>query len=135
MKKISSKFYLFLFYFLVLAKNANAANAGLLKGIPDDPGQITFCHFFVLLKNFVDFIMFQLGPLMAVFYIAWMGFLWVTSGEDPSNIQKTKGVLKAIFTGFIIMFAAWLVVGLFMMVIGVADWTGLKEGWYQIKCQ
>lgn len=135
MKKFLSKLSLFLAPLLVLATRAWAANAGLLKDIPEDPGKIQFCHFFVLLKNFVDFLMFQLGPLMAVFYLAWMGFLWVTSGEDPSNIQKTKGIFKAIFTGFIIMFAAWLVVGLFMMVIGTASWTGLQDGWYKMKCQ
>jgi len=50
-------------------------------------------------------------------------------------ITQGKDVLRAVAIGLFIVFVAWLLIDVFFSFLGVASWTGLKEGWFQINCQ
>ncbi len=125
--------------------------AGLVPcGTERDPktGKISnpcqLCHFFVLFENIIDFILTRIVPPIAVLMIAVGGFMYVFAFANPEGtvagsggpalVSKANSLFRAVVFGLIIIFAAWLIVNVFFVVIGVADWTGLKEGWWKIKC-
>ncbi len=94
----------------------------------------SFCHFFVMLDNIIDFFMFNLVPVIAVLMLVFGGFIFLTSGENPGNIDWAKRIITSTIKGLLAIFTAWLIVNAFFMFIGVADWTGLESGWFQINC-
>jgi hypothetical protein len=50
-------------------------------------------------------------------------------------VQKARDIIKAVVIGLFIVFTAWLLINLFFSFIGVADWTGLSEGWFKYECE
>ncbi len=128
-------YFLILPLFFALAQTPTFSSQGLWQNIPiNDPSQIKLCHFFVLLRNLVTFVIYILGPLFAVFFLVIAGFLYVFSAEKSSNVQQAKDIMRSVFWGLVIIYGAWLLVSLFLSVMGVAEWTNLKDGWFVIKC-
>jgi hypothetical protein len=101
-------------------------------GTPDNPCQL--CHLFVLFNNIVNFLFTEILPPLAVLLVAYGGLLFIFGGENPQNIEKAKSILKSVGWGLLIILSAWLIVNLFFTVIGVAEWTGLQQGWFKINC-
>ena len=98
-----------------------------------------FCHFFVMLDGVLDFLLFKLVLPIAVLMLVIAGILYVGAIFEflpggPQTLSQAKGILSSVFTGLFIIFAAWLILSLFFKVIGVASWTGLQAGWFQINC-
>jgi hypothetical protein len=122
--------------------------AGLVPcGGPGEPA-CQFCHFFVLFKNVIDFLLNVIVIPLGVLMIAIGGFMFVFAYLFPDMIlpgslnvkggsallmQAKRVIMSAIF-GLVIIFAAWIIINTFFQVIGVADWTGLKGGWWKIEC-
>jgi len=137
MKNKIQKLFLFILcgiigLFPVFVSAAPSCNTPLVPcGGPANPCKL--CHFFVLFTNIVNFVLFCIVPPLAALMIAIGGFYLIFSGENPENVKKGGGIIKATLIGLLIVFSAWLVVNLFFQLIGVADWTGLKS-WWQINC-
>lgn len=122
-------------------------NADKTKCITAEPS-CQLCHFFVLFKNIVDFLLFKIVPPLAVLMLAIAGFMYIFAYMNPTEaiggaggpalISQAKKVITSVIFGLIIIFAAWLLVNVFFTLIGVADWTGLaggwREGWWQVVC-
>jgi len=53
----------------------------------------------------------------------------------PKMLSQAKKLITSVMLGLIIIYAGWLLVDLFFDVIGVAEWTGLNQGWFSIQCQ
>lgn len=102
------------------------------------------CHLFVLFKNVIDFFLTKIVPSLAVLVIAVGGFMYLFAYINPEGtlggtggpalISKANSLFRSVVFGLIIIFAAWIIINVFFQVIGVADWTGLKEGWWKIDC-
>ncbi len=126
------QFSILLFVFLFLFFNQIQA-AGLVpcggKGEPT----CQLCHFFVLFKNIINFILWQIVPPVAVFMITVSGFFMIFSGGNPENIEKGKKIITNTLIGLVIIYATWAIINLFFQVIGVQNWTGLQN-WWQIDC-
>ncbi len=107
----------------------------------------TFCHFFVMLDGIFDFILFQLVPPLAVLMLAIGGIMYIMAyfseaetlvggaKGGPKMLSQAKKLITSVILGLIIIYAGWLLVDLFFDVIGVAEWTGLNQGWFSIQCQ
>ena len=107
----------------------------------------TFCHFFVMLDGIFDFILFQLIPPLAVLMLAIGGIMYIMAyfseaetliggaKGGPKLLSQAKKLITSVVVGLVIIYAGWLLVDLFFDVIGVAEWTGLSEGWFSIQCQ
>lgn len=105
-----------------------------------------FCHFFVMFKKVVDFLLKYIVPSLAALMLAIGGFMYVfaylSSAEalpgggkgGPGLLAQAKRLITSVIFGLVIIFAAWLIVNLFFQMIGVQDWTGLKEGWWKVDC-
>jgi hypothetical protein len=110
--------------------------AGLVPcGGPGEPA-CQFCHFFVMLDEIIDFVLFTLVPPIAVLMLAIGGamfiFAYFSGGEQ--TLSQAKKLITSVFLGLVIIFAAWILINLFFQIIGVAEWTTLQTGWFRINC-
>jgi len=92
------------------------------------------CHAMIMIDGIVDFILFKILPPLAVLMMVIGGILFFFSAENPENVERGRRVLTSVILGLIVIFSAWLLVNLFLRIIGVADWTGLSTGWFNINC-
>ena len=103
----------------------------------DGDGEIehcTLCDIFALINNVLSFILTCLAPIIASLMIVIGGFSFLIAGANPTKIAQGKSILTAVVIGFVIVFVSWVFLNSFMTSIGVASWTGLEEGWWQVKC-
>lgn len=134
------------FFSLASAQRTGCPTEGLVpcgtEGCP-----CTFCDFFVMFDRIIDFLLvpcvynnyFPLVPAIGALMLAIGGFMYIFAysgmGEGGAEqLNKAKKIFTSIVIGFIIVYSAWLLVGLFFQAIGVSEWTELKEGWWEIQC-
>lgn len=105
-----------------------------------------FCHIFVLMDNVIDFILLRVLFSLAVLMLVIIGLLYVGAvfGVLPGGFEtfsKAKGMLTSLVLGIVIIFAAFVSAGVFLKLIGLADWTtNIYQNWwsdgiFQINCQ
>jgi len=92
------------------------------------------CHFFILFQRIFNFVVFDIVPVLAILMVIIAGIYFLTAGGQPANIEKGKNILRDTAIVLLIIYGGWLLINLFFLVIGVADWTGLRTGWFKIKC-
>jgi hypothetical protein len=99
------------------------------------PGQpdCNICWFFVLMRQTLDFLLFEAATALAGFALAVAGVLFLFSGYNPGRYETAKAIVTNVFKGYLAMMAGWLFVNTFFMVIGVTEWSGLKDGWWKVK--
>jgi hypothetical protein len=98
-----------------------------------------FCHFFVMFGGLVSFLIFKITIPVAVLLLVIGGAMFVFAGGQPGLIQRGNSIIKSVAIGLIIIFVAYLVVGVFLSLIGLANWTlAIYEDWnsgfFQINC-
>jgi len=143
------KKYLFISFIIFLIATPLLANSKGLVPCSLHPKEgehfCTFCDIFVLFNNVVNYLL--LPPpsgggivfILAILLVAIGGFMYVFAYVTPSEggpemLGRAKSLFKSVAIGLLIIYGAWLFVNTFFMLIGVSEWTGLKEGWWQIKC-
>ncbi len=139
MKKIASVIFLSLLFFSFAASiHAGLVPCGLSEDDPEQPGDQTvpcqLCHFFVMLDGIIDFLLIKIVPSLAALMIAIGGGMYIVSQGNPEMLGRAKKLFTAVVIGLLIIYGAWLIVNTLLMMIGVAEWTGLKEGWWIIPC-
>lgn len=143
MKKTALTF--FLFTVLVIAPFGQAIAGGTdcpeglvpcgdQKNPPTCPCEL--CDFFVMFERIVNFILFEIVPVLAVLMVAIGGFmlLFAYKGGGSEMVSRAKKLFTSVAIGLLLIYGAWLIVNTFFWMIGVQDWTGLQEGWWQIRC-
>jgi len=96
-----------------------------------------FCHFFVMLQGIIEFLLVPpdgIVFIIAVIMLVIGGAMIIFSGASPSLFKKGKDTITWAIVGLVVIFGAWLFVNTFFLMIGVADWTELREGWFVIDC-
>lgn len=93
-----------------------------------------FCHLFVMLAGIVGFLLTRLIPLLAVAMLIMAGVMYYLALGDPGKVKKANSLFKGVLLGLFLIYGAWLIIGALFSIIGVAEWTGLQAGWYQIDC-
>ena len=140
MKEKNKEFYknlkkggVFLLSFFYLFLPIFSFSAGLVPcgGPGEDP--CSLCHLFVLLNNIFQFIIVEIVPLIAVVLIVIGGLLFLLRAEDPNMVNKAKSIFQSIAVGLVLILSAWLIVGFFLTIIGVAE-IDLSKNWFRINC-
>ena len=114
---------------------------GKSEPAPGEDPEVTmpcqFCHFFVMAKAVLDFIVeivLVVGVLMLVIGGGMFIFGPLIAPGNPKLVSQAQKLMTSVVIGLIIIFGAWIFVNTFFLLIGVADWTGLREGWFIIDC-
>ena len=104
------------------------------------------CHIFVLINNIIDFILTCLAPIIGslmlviagiMFMVAYSGGAEMLPGGKkggPALFSQAKKMITAVVMGLVIIFVSWVFLNTFLSFIGVAEWTGLEGGWWNIQC-
>lgn len=96
----------------------------------------TSCHFFILIRRIVDFLLTTIVPILLVLVILTGGVMYLTSSGDTEKARKAMEVFKVGAIGFVIALTAWLLVNV-IMVFSTPNSTGEIFGtpWYGIDCE
>ncbi len=118
-----------LFSFLTLGQ---VQAAGLVPcGGPGEQA-CTFACFFEMINRVINFVVLKLVPVIAVLMIVIGGVMFFFAGGSPGTLAKAKGIITSTVIGLVIIFAAFLLVGTILSMIGLADWTqDIYKNWWQ----
>ena len=90
------------------------------------------CNLAQLVQNLINFAIGISIPIAAVLF-AWAGILYFTSGADPSNKERAKGIFKNAFVGFLIAISAWLVVNTILHTL-LSGGSIPQNSWFTVQC-
>jgi len=114
--------------------------AGLVPcGGPGEPA-CQLCHLFVMFDKIIDFVLINLIPPLAVLMLVIGGVMFIFAAESPTWVTRGKSIMTSVVIGLIIIYAAWLIIGLFFQVIGLTEWTKeiyknwWEKGFFEIPC-
>ncbi len=97
-----------------------------------------FCHFFVMLNAIVRYILTYIIPPLAILFLIIGGVMFYFGGAKPDLIQKGKTILFSVAIGIFLVYGAYMIVGLFLNILGVVQWSGLanwaNQGPFSIEC-
>jgi len=142
MKKVFFISFLFLFFIIspVFAGGVNCPTEGLVPcGTEGCPCEL--CDFFVMIDRILDFVLIKIVPVIAVLMLVVGGLMFFFSGGSPTTASNAKRLITATVIGLVVIFAAFLLVGMILSFIGLADWTQdfyrtwWQEGFFQINCE
>lgn len=118
----------------------------------DESEPCQLCHFFVMIDRWIDRLLFMIVPVLAALMIAIGGLFYIvaymssaemlTGGQKggPELLSRAKRLFTSVAFGLLIIYSAFLIIGLFLQFIGLADWTtGIyqnwwREGFFEIPC-
>mgnify|MGYP001585914087 CR=1 FL=1 len=117
---------------LVPCGRANDPNA-----TPEEKKPCQLCHIFILFQKILNFLFFQIVPVLAILMVAIAGMYFIFAGGQPGNIETAKSMLRGTAIALLIIYGSWLVINLFFTVIGVneVDFTNFRDGWFRIDCK
>jgi len=111
---------------------------GKCQGTKVDEGiSCQLCHLFVLLKSIIDFVLVYVIFPIATLLLIVGGLMFFLYAENPQKIDEAKSLLTSVVIGLVLIFSAWLVIGLFFTAIGLSDFALSFTGpgnWFQIGC-
>ena len=67
--------------------------------------------FGILIGNIVNFV-FVLAVLVALGFLIWGGFKWLTSGGDKEGVENARNTIIAAIVGLIIIFLSYVILNL-----------------------
>jgi len=95
----------------------------------------TLCHVFIVIHDVVNFFIFDIVLPVGVLMIVIGGILYLVGGNNPQQIALANKIFYNTFLGLGIIFGGFILIGTFLSLIGIAEWTGLGTNqWFKINC-
>jgi len=95
----------------------------------------TLCDFFVMLDRMIDFALLKIVPSLAALMIAIGGGMYILSFGDPEKLSQVKKLFTSIVIGILIIYGAFLIIGIFLSLIGLAsgpvNWHDFYQSWWK----
>ncbi len=98
----------------------------------NDTSSCTLCHLIILASEIINFLM-GLVALVALLALIIGGLIYVKTAGDAGLIMAAKQNVNKIFSGFVIIFIAWLIVNVVMVLFGFTDPLG-DASWKIFSC-
>ncbi|MFA6397806.1 MAG: hypothetical protein WDK96_03100 [Candidatus Paceibacterota bacterium] len=121
-KKVFSILLIAVFLFPIVS-----FSAGLIPCGGTGEPKCDFSQLMILVKNFINFLLFDLAMPLAAIAFAYAGYLYMSSGGDTKNTTKAKNIFKDVLFGFVLALSAWLIV------TAILTGFGLKDGFSFLK--
>jgi len=115
-------------------------SSGAVIASPDETADCTICHFFILVDNTVDFLIFNLTPPIFLLMLVLGGGGFILAAGNPQAVTKSKKIITSALIGIVIVYGAYTIVGIFLQSIGLNTWTKdiylnwWDKGFFEIKC-
>lgn len=111
----------------------------------DETDPCTLCHFFAMLDRIIDYLLRYMVPTVAVLMIAIGGFMYIvayagSSGGGPEMLSRARKLFAAVGIGLLIIYGAFLIIGVFLSFMGLAEWTTdiygdwMRGDFFEIRC-
>lgn len=120
-----------MFYFLGLAvitfraKLSFAQTDGGLVNCDGVDVPCDFNKFVELINKVLKMVLFDFTMPLTVILFVYAGYLLMTSGGDTTKVKQAKKIFTNVLIGFAIALTAYLMVKLFLDIVGFKDQTGL----------
>lgn len=107
---------------------------------PDETKKCTLCHFFILIDNIVDFLIFNITPPLFLLMMIIGGGMFILASGNPATITRAKKIVSTTLIGVAIIYGAYTIVGLFLQSIGLSEWTTKvysrwwTDGLFEVSC-
>jgi|SRR3989344_5352914 len=66
-------------------------------------------------------LIFALAVIVALIYLAWGGFKWLTSGGDKAAVQSAREHIVAAIVGLVIIFLTYFILNILLGFFGVGN--------------
>jgi len=138
---------------LILLPLVSSANGLVPCGPGTDKPVCEFCDLFVMFDNIIHFLLKNIVPPLAALMIAIGGFMYILAYAGPAELleggkkggpkmlSQAKTLFKSVIFGLLIIYGAWVIIGTFLLAIGLADWTydiyhnWWEKGFFEIECE
>jgi hypothetical protein len=87
-------------------------------------------HFFIMLKNIIDFVLWRLGMIVLTLLTIATGVIYYFSTGAPQTMVKVKTIWKSAGTGYAVVFVGWIIINLLLAILGYQPET--FGDWWQI---
>lgn len=91
------------------------------------------CHLTILSFNIINFLLTIVG-IIAVLMLIVAGALHIIGGIDAETLSLAKKGINGVLFGFAIIFVAWVIINIAMVVFGFIDPIG-DGSWKKFDCQ
>lgn len=120
-------------------KNGKCSGGAMTKKDGKEaPLHCQLCHFFVMIDGIIDFVLTDVVPPVAVLMLVIGGVMFYFGGGKPELLGRAKTLLKAVVIGLLLIYGAYMIVGIFLSVLGAAEVESVKgvfeHGVFSIKC-
>ncbi len=134
--KIGKKLLFIFLPLLLFFAAAHAQAAGLVPCGGDTEPACEFCHLFVMIERVIDLVLFTLVPPIAVLMLAIGGGMFFFASGNQELLGKSRQLLWSVVIGLIIIYSAWILIGMFLSIIGVAqtEFGSAIKNWFNIDC-
>jgi len=129
LKKNRTIFLLVLVGLVVFPVGVSIAEAGL---VPCKAKDCQLCDIFVLIKNFIDFMMFTLAPALATVFYLIAGFRMLFGGASPGQQAQAKSLFRTTTIGLLIIFGSWMVANTVIKTLAAS--RDVSGSWFKIQC-
>jgi len=92
------------------------------------------CHLFVMIDGIIDFVLLKIVPPVATLILIIGGIALYFGGASPEKFNQARSILLSAIIGLVIIYTSWIIVNSTLNAVGIADWVGFGEGWFQISC-
>lgn len=105
--------------------------AALVPVACENPSTCGTCEFATLINNVIQFTI-VISSLLGALVFMYAGFLLTTSGGNPGQIQKAKGLFLNVIIGLIILLAAFAIVN--TVIAAMVGSESPLLSWQKIEC-
>lgn len=109
--------------------------------LSENPIPCQFCHFFIMIDGIIDYVLVMIVPSLTVLMLVIGGVMFYFGGAKPDLISKSKTLFKGVIIGLLLIYGAYMLVGLALTVLGAVNVNPMSEvfdakrGVFTIDCQ
>ncbi|PIX03482.1 hypothetical protein COZ78_00030 [bacterium (Candidatus Gribaldobacteria) CG_4_8_14_3_um_filter_42_11] len=85
------------------------------------------CHFFVMIDGLMDFLLVDIVPPITVAMLVIGGVMFYFRGFKQGLQKSAIDLFKSVVVGLFLIYGAYMLVGIFLMVIGSATINPIKD--------